>query len=145
MQDADTSQNAETSNTGAKNKGKASSMQIPLSTQNARAIATCVECSKPRVLFSCHKLTEGQLAASLSEYDFTCGAPVVQNHPLNCKVTARSLDCNQPLEFAFYVAHLGRKDLCGECGQEGADPMTENKKRFKTVLPLCMDCQNSGP
>lgn len=148
VQDAATSQNAETSNTSAKNKSNASSVRIPLSTQNARAITTCVECSKPRVVYSCHKLTEGQrtsLAASLSEYDFTCGAPVVQEgHPLNCKVTVRSLDCNQPLEFAFYGAHLGRKDLCGRCGQEGADPMTDLKKRFKTVLPLCKDCQNAG-
>ena len=64
-----------------------------------------------------------------------------EDHPLNCNVTVRSLDCN---ESAFYGAHLGRKDPCGRCGQEGADPMTDLKKRFKTVLPLCKDCQNAG-
>ena len=46
------------------------------STQNARFLVTCVECRKPRVLYSLHKLSERQkvsLVVSMSEYDYTCG------------------------------------------------------------------------
>ena len=121
---------------------------ITFSTQNARATAECVECRKPRVIYSNHKLTARQnmaLAVALSEYDFTCGAPVVpENNILYNKVAVRPIPCAATMEITFYGASLGRKDTCGHCGQTGADPMTELQSKFKTVLPLCEDCKRTG-
>lgn len=50
--------------------------QLAFSTQNARAIATCVECCK-RVIYSKSRLNKRQqvlLATSLSEYEYSCGS-----------------------------------------------------------------------
>ena len=64
------------------------------STQNARFLVTCVECRKPRILYSLHKLTERQkvsLAVSMSEYNYTRGAPVLPpSNALYCKVMVRA-------------------------------------------------------
>ena len=51
--------------------------EVSHSTQHARATATCVECRKPRVVYSRLRLSQRQevlLATSLSESDYTCGA-----------------------------------------------------------------------
>lgn len=53
--------------------------------QHARATILCVECRKPRVLYSKHVLTERQkvsLVILLSEFDYTCGAPITPPHHL---------------------------------------------------------------
>ena len=47
--------------------------------QNARFTAECTECGKPRVLYGKVKLTERykyQLALLLSEFEYSCGAPL---------------------------------------------------------------------
>ena len=82
------------------------------STQNARFLVTCVECRKPRVLYSLHKLTERQkvsLVVSVSEYDYTCGAPVLPpGNILSSKVMVRaSLTCAMPVEIPYYGSELG--------------------------------------
>ena len=50
---------------------------------HARATVSCVECRKPRVLYSRFKLTDRQLTSLvmlLSGYDYTCGAPITPLH-----------------------------------------------------------------
>jgi hypothetical protein len=37
-----------------------------------------------------------------------------------------------------------RVDVCAHCGRSGADPKPELKKVYKTVLPLCKECENDG-
>jgi hypothetical protein len=63
---------------------------VPLSTQNARALATCVECRKPRVVYSKSKLSqriEVLLATCLSEYEYSRGAPLI---PPSAPITLKS-------------------------------------------------------
>ena len=77
------------------------------STQNARFLITCVECRKPRVMYSLHKLTERQkvsLVTSMSKYDYTCGAPVLPpSNTLHSKVMVRAfLTCSMPVEIPYY-------------------------------------------
>ena len=53
------------------------SSTVPMSAQNARATAICVECTKPRVVYSQVKLNqrkEMSLAAALSEYEYSCSS-----------------------------------------------------------------------
>ena len=107
------------------------------STQNARFLVTCVECRKPRVHYSLHKLTERQkvsLVVSLSEYDYTCGAVMVR----------ASLTCAMPVEIPNYGSELGRRDICALCAAEEAETDQELKKKYKTVLPICITCKEVG-
>lgn len=118
-------------------------------TQNARSVVNCMECRKPRVLYSKIKLSERQkvsLALLISEFEYSCGAPITPpRHSLHGKVVTRSnLSCATMIEIPFYGSSLGRKDTCSHCGSEGGTVCPELKARFKTVLPLCEDCRKQG-
>lgn len=119
------------------------------STQNARFLVNCVECRKPRVMYSLHKLTERQkvsLVTSMSEYDYTCGAPVLPpSNTLHNKVMVRAfLTCSMPVEIPYYGSELGRTDTCAHCAAEEAETDQELKKKHKTVLPICIACREAG-
>ena len=50
---------------------------ISMSAQNARAVITCAECEKPRVIYGKTKLNARQerlIAKTLSTYEYSCGA-----------------------------------------------------------------------
>ncbi len=108
----------------------------------------CFECRKPRVIYSDHVLGERQkltLIMYLSEIDYTCGSEILPyNHALYSKVRVRdNLMCNQEIEFPYYSAEVGRKDLCAYCAMEGIQDV--NLKNFyKVVLPLCISCMAAG-
>ncbi|KAK7092705.1 hypothetical protein V1264_008410 [Littorina saxatilis] len=117
-----------------------------LSAQTARATAECVECQKPRVVYSSKKLNQRQqvlLASSLSEFEYSCGS---QLFPPSCGsllkelVLRPNITCATPIELPYYGADLGRKDLCAYCGEQDAYTDQELKKCFKTVLPICRSC-----
>ena len=42
------------------------------------------------------------------------------------------------------VSGLGHIDLCTFCGVEKSETDQELKKKYKTVLPLCINCRNEG-
>ena len=116
------------------------------SAQTDRATIVCVECQKPRVIYSNTKLSQRQevlLAINMSEYEYTCGSHLF---PPSCErllqtLTLRpQLTCAQPVELPFYGAELGRKDLCCHCAAPNAftDPLL--KEQYKTVLPICDGC-----
>jgi hypothetical protein len=110
-------------------------------TQHARLVAICVECRKPRVVYSKNKLTvrqQANLQRDIDESDFTCGSPVTESILIHAK--ARPLGCNDPVEVCYYGSNLGQLDLCAHCGQSGGEVSQELKKKFKTVLPICELC-----
>ena len=117
--------------------------------QNARMIINCIECQKPRVIYSKSKLTERQAmqcALMLSEYDYSCGSPVCPPHnPLLGKVFSRlTMTCESFIENSYYGSDVGRKDVCCVCGGADATVDQELKKRYKTVLPMCSVCNEAG-
>ncbi|WAR05994.1 LOW QUALITY PROTEIN: hypothetical protein MAR_021363 [Mya arenaria] len=123
-------------------------VDVPLSTQNARAIATCIECRKPRVVYSKTKLSQRKevlLATCLSDYDYSCGAqlfPPSAPSTLKSSVVIRPfLQCASPIELCYYGADLGRKDLCTYCADLESETDAELKKLYKTVLPICQKCR----
>lgn len=92
--------------------------------QHARATILCVECRKPRVLYSKHVLTERQkvsLVIILSEFDYTCGAPITPPHHLlhGVVMTRSQMSCASAVEVTYYSGDIGRKDTCCHCGAEG--------------------------
>ena len=93
--------------------------------QNARAVATCTECRKPRVVYSRTALSESHrvtLAILLSEFDYTCGAPLTPpDSSLYSRVmTKANLQCGVGVEMSYYstTANIRRKDICSHCGIE---------------------------
>lgn len=132
-----------------------SSLGIPrcsnsvITAQNARALVNCVECTKPRVLYSKQKLSQRQevtLALSLSEYDYTCGGPVLSpnNSLAKCIQIRTEISCISPIEVPYYSSGIGRGDLCAYCATEDSQCNMELKKKYKTVLPLCGRCKAVG-
>jgi len=120
-----------------------------LTAQNAHSVTECVECSKPRVIYSKAKLTERQktmLALLLSEYEYSCGSPVTPpSHALSGTVFMRlTLTCNDQIEIPYYSADIGRHDLCCYCAHDGTVVDQELKKKFKTVLPVCQACRDKS-
>ena len=86
------------------------------------------------------------LVCYLSDYElFTCGSPILpHNNRLFRKAFVRELSCLSPIELPYYTASLGRLDICCHCGTDNTFACQEMKKRFKSVLPVCDSCCQSG-
>ena len=82
----------------------------------------------------------------MSEFDFTCSAPILPpDHVLaSVAITRDILTCASPLEIPFYTARIGRNDLCGICGVEESFINEALKRKYKTVLPICEECESAG-
>lgn len=113
----------------------------------------CVECRKPRVVYSHHKLTERQIMSftiSISEYEYTCGSPLLPPaNSMSKKVMSRLIiNCDSHVELAYYGSGFGQVDICSVCAEPEADTNAElydaEKTQYKTVLPLCKTCEGKG-
>lgn len=58
--------------------------------------------------------------------------------------TRLELNCESPIEWAYYNSALGRKDVCAHCGVRNALVDKDLIKEYKTVLPLCAGCKGRG-
>ncbi|XP_052798704.1 uncharacterized protein LOC128230468 isoform X1 [Mya arenaria] len=104
--------------------------------QTARYSTDCVECKKPKVIFSKNKLTDRQqmqLVILLSEHEYTCGSFVtVPGSALHNKVHVRlGLTCETPIELAFYRSEFAKTDLCCLCASADGYVDEELKKGSK--------------
>lgn len=110
------------------NVSKLNDMQVPKSSddpglctvQNSRSLVSCVERSKPRVIYSRHRLTERQrtsVVICLSEYDYTCGSMLLppENPVFKNIMTQTDITCQSPVELQYYSSGLGLADLCAHC------------------------------
>ena len=60
--------------------------------------------------------------------------------------TRLAMHCNTPIKWAYYgaVKISLPKDLCSHCGNSSLKVDTEQKKLFKSVLPICDACRAQG-
>jgi hypothetical protein len=119
--------------------------------QNARAVVECIECRKPRVIYSTSwpSRYSSQLALILSEYDYTCGAPVtIPGHVLHGKIFTRlDMTCESYIELAYYSSTntFGKNpSLCCYCAVAETVRDDALLKLYKTVLPVCETCKQAG-
>ena len=119
--------------------------------QNARGVVRCVECRKPRVYYCKNKLSSRQLILldrAVTEFDYTCGAPLSDpddtKSVLKYVAVRKNLSCSHPIELAYYSSSIGKADICCYCGEENAYRDLELKKKYKTVLPICQECELKG-
>lgn len=121
-------------------------------TNYARAIITCADCSKPRVLFASKVLTPNEtsvLEARLDSVIYTCGACELfdDDHPLKNKVFVKSaLVCGMPVEKSYYSA--GKFPLCcswcGEVQEALLVELSQLDLGGKKGYPICTDCHGRG-
>jgi hypothetical protein len=120
--------------------------------QCAKDIVFCIECRKPRVVYSKHRLTGRQsvsLKSLLAEIEYSCGdiisAPWMTDQAHHNTVHTRlPMNCADPIEMQYYSADLGRKDICCYCCEDNVVRDDSLLKKFKTVLPLCKACNENG-
>ena len=120
------------------------------SAQNARSVILCVECEKPRVVYSRHRLTHRQqmpLTLTISnEYEYTCGSVLLPpSNPHYKTIMCRTeITCETPIQLPFYRSGLGKPELCCYCASEDGVVDQVLNKKFQTVLPICAFCKESG-
>ena len=105
--------------------------------QNVDMMLQCEECDVRRLLYSQKKLTyreRTQLEEALSDFTFTCGAPL-QDLDLPGKladVYVQDIVCGEPVEKLYYSAKY--PPICLQCATP-VDPNTESDH-----YPQCTDC-----
>ena len=119
------------------------------SVQNARGSVVCIDCEKPRVIYSRHKLTDRQqmtLALSMSEYDFTCGSAILppSNDMFKTVMCRTGITCETPIQLPYYSSGLGKALLCCYCASDDGEVDQNLKGQYQTVLPICKECEQKG-
>jgi hypothetical protein len=57
------------------------------------------------------------------------------------------MDCNSPIEFAYYATNNPLpvdRTICCYCTAPQAERDKELLKKFRVVLPMCIRCKTSG-
>ena len=88
-----------------------------MSGQTARAIITCVESRKPRVVYCSTKLDyrhKVMLARNMSSFEYTCGSflfpPSEQRKLAKAMIVRQNLTCGMQVEVSYYTnGDLGRR------------------------------------
>ena len=124
---------------------------IPMSAQTARAVIVCVECEKPRLIYSKTRLNNNQhvlLAKTMSSYEYSCGShlfpPNEKGKTAQTLCIRPNLQCAMQVELPYYGSEVGRADKCSHCGGNNGVIDPELKKTFRTVLPVCKPCVEEG-
>ena len=117
--------------------------------QCAKSTVVCIECRKPRLIYSKHRLTDRQqlaLSMLLSEVEYSCGDQLtIPGHSLHTTTYVRvPMGCADAIETQYYATGYGRMDICCYCCQEDVATDSLLQKKFKTVLPICDSCRCAG-
>ena len=116
-----------------------------------RETVACNECRKPRCVYAERALTNREhreLKGIVRKYDFVCGCSITPDVSFlsGTVFTRLELSCQSPLEWPYFAATKVsvRKDICAYCCRKGVSPDAKTKKKFKTVLPICLPCKAMG-
>ena len=128
---------------------KRKAMFVPYAGQQVRLVMKCFRCNKPRCLYAARQLSsrERTLLEQLTEDTvFSCGSAVLPPiHPLQGILYTKALNCDDPVEPAYYASNLSLPTVCVHCGATESE-----KKKDKTLsslldgLPTCGGCRNAG-
>lgn len=90
------------------------------------------------------------IALSVSEYDFTCGAPLADPsiEVLKKVEIRRNISCSHPIEVSFYSAggnlQVQTSTNCCFCACDEGVIDQSLKTKYRTVLPICNQCKTMG-
>lgn len=100
--------------------------------------------------FAQYVLTRAELISVQSVKEsavYVCGAELFSSEdPIYNKVyVRRNLECESPIEFAYFSSNLSLPLVCFYCGCFNATRNKDLLKKFKSVMPLCEDCAQTKP
>ena len=105
------------------------------------AVLECVQCKKPRCIFSMQSQLSPSNQQLLEDIIFTCG----MLFDSKCLSTATNLNCNCLIENAYYGSK-STKLVCVHCGAADirSAEYKSRLKQYKNVFPVCQHCFNKG-
>lgn len=115
-----------------------------------RSSISCVECGKPRCIYTPKSLTpaqESQLQQLKDELWYVCGDPLDENSPF---VARRAISCSTVIEPNYYSAPCYLPPVCCQCGNDDdllgdfSEYMQQMSEQWSVVRPLCQDCHARG-
>jgi len=124
----------------------------PLLASNVRGIIHCMECRRPRCIFSINKpLASDALAAFMATAaNYTCGTAL----SVDGFVVRENLDCTAPVETVYYLCSRVRggmqfEHVCVWCAKDPVQSPHVDKadldvREGKEPLPLCKLCHERG-
>ena len=119
-----------------------------MTAQAGSAVILCVECKKPRVIYSRKQLTNNQrylLAKTMSSYEYSFPPTEKEKTAQTLRIQPH-LQCAMQIEVIYYGLDVGRADKCSHCGGNNYNVSVDAilKGKFQTVLPICNPCLAEG-
>ena len=122
-----------------------------LTRQNVREIVKCKSCSKPGCIYSNANLSnreQRELRKIIRTYEYVCGCLIIPDVSFLSGTLFRRLEmhCKSPIEWAYYSASKAntRKDVCCHCSKIGPKVDSDERKLYKSILPVCNQCKSQG-
>ena len=136
-------------------KGVDKAMKGLLVCGKVRGVIICIECSKPRCIYSHSKLTHEQIQviSKLKDADlYTCGASLFPPDSLyhSTIIVREALVCTSNMETQYYSSVLVHFEpvcfYCGICEETlvDNDQIKELKTMYAVVYPICFLCLSEG-
>ncbi|XP_046341796.2 uncharacterized protein LOC124122725 [Haliotis rufescens] len=127
-----------------------------LTANKVRESVTCVECRKPRCVYSDTRLSCKDKTALIRMREgrsYTCGSPLFPpaSPYFETLVVKESLRCSSTMETTYYASNTcSLPSVCFHCGiarsEDFADDSVihELQAMYSTVKPICRSCKQSG-
>ena len=119
-----------------------------LAGQNVGEIVKCKSCCKPRCIYSNANLGNRELRELrkiIRTYEYVCGCLIIPDVSLLSGIlfTRLEIHCKSPIEWAYYSASKAntRNGVCCHCSEIGVKVDSDEKKLYKSVLPVCDQCK----
>ena len=120
-----------------------------------RAVIVCVECLKPRCVYTAGALTPDEkkcLKPLINGRMYSCGCELFPpDHPLHSTVIVRqAANCSDPMEAHYYNATcVSFPPVCWFCGSPeemlAEDELVRSlKDEYAVVRPICFLCRSDG-
>lgn len=116
-----------------------------------RDIITCVDCQKPRCVYSEKSLTlyqEYRLRGIKDDIWYVCGDSLGEDLPF---ITKHAISCSSPIETPYYRnSNCQFPPVCSHCGtaEELLDDFSEYMEdmfaKYSVVRPICERCRAAG-
>lgn len=153
---------AESSSTSTKRRIKGTNITtiagLKVSAAKIRGVvAMCIECTKPRLVYSDKPFDLEMMEAAIGEVDYICGGAILPLSDSNSNIagTLTGLTCEANVETAYYstLKKINAKRpvqnydplTCFACGENGgALHQPADGNTYAYVLPSCITCHSLG-
>ena len=125
----------------------------PLNLSQVRAVIHCVECRRPRCIFSARRPSSSDraaLEAFVANATYTCGDAL----SMDTFIVRKSLSCTDPVEAFYFLCCRSRggmefESICVWCALTPSESPHVDKAAFdvprgKEPLPICAACHDLG-